>query len=134
LDEGCSVQEVDYAQLRDRLLKEGAILGPSAEPPPAQLVADVQVLVQMQIVGSGNYWLTHARPGQDCEGSHVASLLLAMARTFEAVDTTDDAVRVLVERQVLGSAKYWQERAVPGGRCKGDYVGSVIRNFVRTAQ
>jgi FAD dependent oxidoreductase len=136
VERNVAVQEVSYPLLRERLLAEKQIL--EYEPPrtvpakpsePAtvvapndQLIADVKVLVDKKIVESGDYWLTHALKGAQCDGEQTATLLLSMARRFDPAATRDDALRILNARKVLASSAYWEERAI-----------AVIRNFVRAA-
>lgn len=150
IDQSLPVQSVPYAALRERLLAEKQILEgkagaaaskpkPAVEPvasmpPNEQLISDVKALVEMKIVDSGEYWLSHAQKGQSCDGAQVSALLRKMAQRFDAsVQTTEAALKVLLARKILSSAGYWSERATPGRTCGGDNVRAILRNFVRLA-
>ncbi len=150
VDQNLTVQDVPYSVLRERLLAEKQILEGKARaakpeakppgdpvtstPPNDQLIADMNVLVEMKVIDSADYWLVHAQKGQSCDGAQVASLLLKMAQQFDAsTQSTDSALKVLRTRKVLASATYWSERATTTRTCGGDNVRAIIRNFVRLA-
>lgn len=134
-----TVQKVDVQQLRALLRMEGAVLdaappviGKPVPPTPADpFVSDVKTLVKMKILDAPDYWLANAVKGGQCDGARVAAMLLNMACHFEPATTADKSLQVLIARKVFSSATYWKDRAVSGGRCGGDNVRTVIRNFVR---
>ncbi len=134
-----AVQKVDVKALRELLRKEGAVLDAaqpdSAAPaPPAAedpLSSDLKMLVNQKIVDSPDYWQAHAVKGEQCDGAMVGVLLLNMARHFEPKTTTAESMEVLIAHKIFRSAKYWKEKAIPGGKCGGDNVRTVIRNFVQ---
>lgn len=145
-----AVQNVPYPPLRQLLLKEGQILkaktrverpaagAATAEadtaPPNEQLTADVKVLAARSIITDTDYWLAHARKGDNCDGAQVAAMITKMAAAFEPAPDLAAALRILTAHNVLSSPAYWEERAVKDRRCSGDNVRSVIRNFVRLAR
>ena len=139
-----TVQDVPYAPLRERLLADKQILdrapprpasAAKAQPPSptaanAQLLADLKVLVKRKIVDSPDYWLAHARKGQQCDGEKVAELFVKMAQSFKPVNGLTEAVPVLFEKKLFNSPDYWLQRAVPGGKCSGEYVAGIIGKYV----
>ncbi len=147
-----TVQQVDVPALRALLRKEGAVLdsalpatpatppkvaaapAPRAPPTADPFVADVKKLVAKKIVDAPDYWLANAAKGGQCDGAQVAAMLLSMARHFEPATTADQSLQVLIARKVFRSATYWKERAIPGGKCGGDNVRTVIHNFIQAAQ
>jgi hypothetical protein len=145
IEKGVRVQDVPYPALRERLLAEKQVLekpqaiakaaGVPAMAPKEQTAADVKTLVELKLVDSGADWLQNARKGQSCDGAQVEALLMKMARHFDAaVQTRDEAFKVLVVRKVFSSPAYWQEHATTGRKCAGDNVRVVIRNFARLAR
>ena len=143
-----TVQEVPYAELRQRLLAEKQILdraspapapspvaasAPSA-PPGEQVVSDLHALVDKKIIDLPDYWLEHVRKGATCEGERVEALLISMARSFEPVEDRAGALHVLAARKVFSSPAYWEQHAAPNSNCGGDNVRAVIRNFVRVVE
>jgi hypothetical protein len=147
IDDKVTIQQVPYPALRDRLLAEKQVLEPKkrlekpASPitgntptaaPNVQLKEDVEALVKLKVTDAGAYWLENALKGRNCDGPRVEALLRAMARAFDpGVQTTEQALQVLVTKKVLSSPDYWRERATADRRCSGDNVRAIIRNFVR---
>jgi hypothetical protein len=137
-----SVQQVDTAKLRDLLRKEGAVLDSAqpaaAKPAPAApadpFAADVKTLVAKKIVDAPDYWLANATKGGQCDGARVATMLLNMARHFEPTTAATGSLQVLLKHKVLRSTIYGPERAVAGGKCGGDNIRTVIRNFVHATE
>ncbi len=139
IEQGVSVQALPYEPLRERLLTDRQILVPrtaaAAPKSPAdlaaQLTADLDKLVERKIVDLPEYWHANATKGRDCDGERVAAMLVKMAATFTPASTRPDAIRVLAANKVIASPAFWEERAVPGGKCTGYNVRVLIRNFVR---
>jgi hypothetical protein len=149
VDGKTSVQDVPYAALRERLLADRQILtddAPRTRPksppgstssaatmPDAQLAADVQVLVAKGIADSADYWLAHAQRRGRCQSELVEALMMRMANALEPAKTHDEALRVLAARRVITSPDFWKERIDSGDPCPGEYVRTVIRNFVQAS-
>jgi hypothetical protein len=93
----------------------------------------VKLLVEKKIVDNGDYWLTNAQKGSQCEGKRVGEMLIRMAGTFEPVKDRNEAIKVLAAKKVISSPVFWEERAIDGRTCSGDNVRAVIRNFARLA-
>jgi hypothetical protein len=151
IDNKATVQAVPYASLQKQLLADGQILDvnkivrtpDTSKPDPekttpaapnVQLVADLKVLVENKVVDAPDYWLANAHQGGQCDGRQVETMLIKMARSFKAVDTRAEAVRVLAEHKVIASPAYWNEHAAADRKCGGDNVRAIIRNFVRAAK
>ena len=106
-----------------------------APPTPAeQFASDVKMLVEKKIVDAPDYWLANATKGGQCDGALVATMLLNMARNFEPATTTVGSLQVLIARKVFRSTTYWKEKATAGGKCGGDNVRTVIRNFIQVTE
>ena len=146
-DAKVSVQALPYPVLRERLLADRVILAtrtprpagkaaatdsPTITPDP-QLAADLKVLVEKGITNSADYWLANARKRARCQGELVESLILGMANSLEPVKDRDDALRVLAARKVITSPAFWSERAAAGKDCPGEFVATIIHNFVRAS-
>ena len=114
-------------------LKVSAI-GSTPTTADAQLVSDVRFLAAKKIVDEPDYWLANATKGGSCDGARVSTMLHNMARHFEPETIATDGLQVLIKRKVFRSATYWKEKATAGGKCGGDNVRTVIRNFVQTAE
>jgi hypothetical protein len=153
IERDVTVQAVPYAPLRERLLADRQILDrdaprpasvgkPAAKPEPAsppaaanaQLTSDVKVLVEKKITDAPDYWLANAAKGAQCDGKQVETLLMNMARAFEPAASRADALRILAAHKVFSSPAYWEAHATPCGKCSGDNVRAVIRNFVRQSK
>ncbi len=138
---GVDAQDVPYEKLRKILLATGALLerAPTVDSPtPAdtteQRGRDLQVLVAKKIIDSAEVWSGLLDKGGRCKGDDVAALLLKMGRSLDP--TTSDvagAIQVLKARGVLTSTEFWEQNAAKGQNCPGEYVRTVVRNFVRIA-
>jgi hypothetical protein len=136
IDQKIALQDLAYANLEQRLLKDGQVLRwrtPQTSPStPDQLLKDLQVLSQRKVLDDVDYWKQHAVPGGACDGTVVAEFLIKAARQFAPADSVEGAVAVLRAHQVLTSATYWQQNAVKGGWCSGTHLAKVIQNLART--
>lgn len=129
-----------YPVLVERLKAGRAMLDPTepkAEPtntktPSAedQYKADLQRLSERKIITNADDWIGKS----SFDGAIVAAMLHNMARHFEPTTTASDSLQVLLKRKIFRSANYWKEKATPGGKCGGDNVRTVIRNFVQATQ
>jgi hypothetical protein len=146
IEQKTTVQAVPYGPLRERLLAEKQILervasksAPSPTTKPAgdadsQLADDLKVLVQKKIIDSPDYWLANAMRGKQCPSDKVGPLLLKMAASFQPVGDFSEAVKVLASKKIFSSTALWAEMNTPGKSASGEYVRTVIRNYVRTAK
>jgi hypothetical protein len=145
IDRKTSVQDVPYAPLRERLLAEKQILErnapkesstASAQAPAgdAQLAADLKILVEKKIIDSPDYWVANAVKGKQCQSDKVGPMLLNMAKAFQPVNHNEEAAKVLAEKRVFSSTALWGGMGEPGKSVSGDYVRTVIRNYVRTIE
>ncbi|MDO8544359.1 MAG: FAD-dependent oxidoreductase [Opitutaceae bacterium] len=93
------------------------------------LSRQLQLLVGARIIADAAYWNEHAVDGRECEGARVAGLLLNAARLLEPEAAAQNAVEVLARARIISAPEYWAKSAVPGGRCAGKNVATVIRNL-----
>jgi FAD-dependent oxidoreductase family protein len=98
----------------------------------SNLLPDLQKLVERKIIMSTDYWLEHAVTAETCDGAQVAELLTRAAHVFEPAVAGKDAVNVLTRQHIIGSPDYWTKNAVPGGKCAGNNVATVIHNLARS--
>ena len=103
-----------------------------AKAPPAedQYKLDLQWLSERKIITNADDWIGK----NSFDGAIVAAMLHQMARHFEPTTTAADSLQVLSKRTVFRSSTYWKEKATAGGKCGGDNVRTVIRNFVQAAE
>lgn len=129
-----------YPVLAERLKAGRAMLDPTepkAEPTVAKAPAaadqyklDLQWLAERKIITNADDWIGK----NSFDGTVVAAMLHHMARHFEPMTTAADSLQVLSKRKIFRSATYWKEKATAGGKCGGDNVRTVIRNFVQAAE
>jgi hypothetical protein len=97
------------------------------------LAAALRRLADRGIINDTNYWLQHALPGETCDGGKAGELVLRAARAFEpATRSHAQAVEVLARHKVIGRPDYWLKTAVPGGKCDGTSVQTLIHNLARS--
>lgn len=46
----------------------------------------------------------------------------------------EEALKILQTKGIIVSPVYWQQNAVPGKTCKGEYVETLIKNFVKVVK
>ena len=54
---------------------------------------------------------------------------MKLASVSKPVKDHIEAANVLSAEKVLGSPEFWEEHAVPGQTCPGEYVATLIQNF-----
>ena len=64
---------------------------------------DLAALAEKGVIESPDYWRTNATETGKCDGEHVASLLMKIARLTMPVKTLDEALEVLTRQRVLSS-------------------------------
>jgi hypothetical protein len=144
IEQKTTVQAVPYGRLRERLLAEKQILERPAPRPAAvvsakpgeveaQLGEDLKVLVQRKMIDAPDYWLANAVRGKQCPSEKVGPLLLKMAASFQPVSEFPEAVKVLAAKKIFNSTAVWAEMNTPGKTVSGEYVRTVIRNYVRVS-
>jgi hypothetical protein len=145
VDKKTTVQEVPYADLRDRLIADKQILqrdeprNPPGEKPQVKevsieaknerLESSLKALVERSFRIDADYWRAHAVKGVQCDGEKVAELFQQMAKTFQPMGNVSEAISVLIEKHLFSSREYWTQRAVPGGKCSGDLVAGIVEKF-----
>lgn len=137
IDREVPVQAVPYAELRERLLRDGQVL--AYTPPPgwrksldeAQVRGAVAKLEARGFLDDGTYWLDHTAGTNLCDGGRVAALLLAVARLRQPADNVDDAVSALVSDRSISRGDYWRSQAVDGKSCNGRFVAQLLTDLAR---
>ena len=131
--------ELPYAQLRERLLADGAVLtsprsesagAPRGSVPPAAAAA-VDSLQRSGFLAAADAslsaWRNAARPGAESEAARSVALIIAAARRFDrSVDGLPAALRVLAARGVRLDSAYWEARQRPDSTADGDAVAVVL--------
>ncbi len=100
-----------------------------AQSAPASLdrtEESVAALGEHHLLTDPDYWREHATAEGKCDGSKVATMLVEVARVFQAVTTRDEAIDVLAQHAVIGSPEAWRKGAVPGGTMGGANVATVL--------
>ena len=87
---------------------------------------DLAALAEKGVIESPDYWRANATEDGKCDGEHVATLLMKIARLTMPVKTLDEALEVLTRQRVLSSPDYWKKTAIPGGVCVGKNVAIVL--------
>lgn len=105
-----------------------AMLRPEAAP---DLKADVQLLVESQIISDADFWLVNAVNGSQVDGPRAAELMIAAARKFKPAGNVDEAMDVLKQEGILSSVAYWTQHAVAGERCNGANVARLINKIAQ---
>jgi hypothetical protein len=101
--------------------------------PSTAAVRQLRRLVDAKIIAHSAYWAENAVAGRECDGARVAELLLRGAQVLDPHATATTVVDVLLRFGVISSRDYWAKTAVPGGRCSGKNVATVIRNLAEHA-
>jgi hypothetical protein len=98
-----------------------------------RMKADLRKLAAAKLIGpdSVDYWLEHAREGEQCDGARVAEVLARAAQALRPGAEATDAVETLTGMGVLGQAEYWKQHAVAGGQCVGKNVAIVLRRIAQ---
>lgn len=137
IDHEIPVQAVAYAELRERLLRDGQVLtytpppGRRKSPDETQVREAVTKLAARGLLDDGAYWLGHTTGKNLCEGGRVAALLLAAARLRQPVGNLDDAVTVLVSDRSISRGDYWCSQAIDGKPCNGRFVAELLTDLAR---
>lgn len=162
LEDKVSLHELPYAKLRARLEADGQVLfdrnakkideakaaapaakanapaAPAAKaaapsvPNDPKLAATLVKLEQLGVISEKAYWYVNARPKTMCDGERVGVLIITAASRFERVNDLESALAVLTKRGVIKDGGYWKARAVPGGKCAGGQVASLLSRFAQT--
>lgn len=154
LDQGISVHELPYPQLRERLLKDRAVLDP--EEPVIQKVSfiqddevlaetmenteeggaspktlgAIQTLTDAGVISDPQYWIDNANAGSSCDGLMVAELLVACAAQLDpSVTDVHSAVQKLTEQGLLQNEEYWLARTAKEAKCPGGFVAAFLVKF-----
>lgn len=90
----------------------------------------VEILHERHIISDSDYWLKQSDGTDKIDGEKVGALLLDLARALKPETTKNEAVTVLVEHGIIGTADYWQTNAVPGRQCSSANVGILLGRMV----
>jgi len=106
----------------------------SPEEQEAQLRLDLQVLVAHGIIADAGAWLAPAARDGGYDGQQVAELLVTAAGKFRPAAGSGEAIATLRDQGVINSAGYWQQNAVPGGRCSVSNVARLINKLAEAVR
>jgi hypothetical protein len=132
IDEGTSVQKINYPGLRARLLADGQILErPAATETKTTAVAgelekNVAALQTRGIINAGDYWLANARPGRNCAGHLVGKLITNAVSAQKPGVTLDEACDYLRAAGLMDRPADWKRHAVKGKTCTGASTAKLI--------
>lgn len=99
------------------------------EEQAAQLKLDLQVLVEQGIIADAGAWLPPPARDGGYDGRQVAELLVKAAGKSQPAANTREAIAILRDQGVINSAGYWQQNAVPGGRCSLNNVARLVNKI-----
>jgi hypothetical protein len=97
---------------------------------PERVREDVTDLQERHVIADPNYWLEHVVQGGKCDGAKVATLLVELAKALQPTENLEQALKVLVHNQVIGTPDYWQKNAQAGAECSGTNVAIVLTRLV----
>lgn len=118
--------------------KESLVWPAQREPTPYSaadaaptLNRDLQRLLARRVISTKDYWLEHAIKGSQCDGQLVAEFLARAAQLLKPGTNAAQAVDVLADEGIIGSAGYWTTNAVVGRKCDGGNVAILIQRLAR---
>jgi hypothetical protein len=136
LDEGTSVQKINYPGLRARLLADGQILElpagiktkttAGAGAAGDDLEKNLAALQARGIIKQPGYWLKNARPGGKCAGANVAKLITNAVSLKKPGVTLDEACDHLHAAGLMDRPADWKRHAREGKTCTGAGAAKLI--------
>ncbi|TCO95723.1 FAD dependent oxidoreductase [Chthoniobacter flavus] len=79
-----------------------------------------------QDLSDAEYWQQNATPTGKCDGGKVAKMLVEVAKVFQPVTTSEEAIDVLSHHGVIGSPDAWRKGIAPGQTMSGANVATVL--------
>ncbi|MDR1011095.1 MAG: FAD-dependent oxidoreductase [Opitutaceae bacterium] len=135
IDGQVSVQKINYARLRERLLKDGQVLGGkpnagnSGKNATAQndsLEASINALKERGLLKETAFWLKNTKPGMKCAGEPVGELIVNAASHKKRVSSLGAACDYLHSQGALDRPADWKRFARKGKTCRGESVAALI--------
>lgn len=146
IQDGTSVQDVPYDQLRARLIQDGMVLdrpgsqSPGKAEPQQQAVNSsanpavaeaIEKLAEKGVIEDKQYWLDNVRDTGFIPGDKISDLIIRSANTLQPADTFENAIDILIQKKVLASPALWQDIARSGKNCPGRQVGFLIQSLAK---
>lgn len=86
----------------------------------------VATLNERHVFSDPDFWLRQSDETDKIDGEKVGALLFDLAKFLKPESTQEEAIGVLVEHGIIGTADYWQTNAVTGRQCSSGNVGILL--------